>query len=148
MSKAEETFWRHTEADPNTGCWLWRGSVRRHGYGVFNAGCRTYIAHRFSYELHIGAIPPGLYVCHKCDNPRCVNPEHLWVGTAADNNADMTRKGRRAIGTRNNSKLSDDDVRAILSSDVPAPRIAREYGVERSLIHQIRARKRWKHITT
>lgn len=76
------------------GCWLWKASLRR-GYGqFFIARGLTVRAHRFSYELHIGAIPDGMMVCHRCDNPICVRPEHLFLGTAKDNARDMIEKGR------------------------------------------------------
>lgn len=90
--KPEERFWRKVEKGP--GCWLWKASLRNR-YGQFGVK-PGYIefAHRFSYELKYGAVPKGLFVCHSCDNKICVNPKHLFLGTALDNNRDCWNKGR------------------------------------------------------
>ena len=75
-------------------CWLWEGTIRSKGYGSFKIRNKVYQAHRLSYNLFIGKIPDGLDICHKCDNPTCVNPKHLFVGTASDNMQDCANKGR------------------------------------------------------
>lgn len=85
-------FWE--KVDRTSGCWLWAAGKNNQGYGVcFLDGRRTYV-HRLSWELHRGPIPSGLYVCHTCDTPLCLNPDHLFLGTQRDNMADASAKGR------------------------------------------------------
>src|SRR5688572_4014429 len=88
--------------EPNTGCWLWLAATNENGYGLLCTGSkaskRSTLAHRVSFELHKGPIPPGLHVLHKCDQPACVNPEHLFAGTDLDNMDDMAAKGRARRG--------------------------------------------------
>lgn len=89
-----ERFWRYVQK--TDGCWLWTGHVKKGGYGQFSlTHTRPVGAHRYSYELHNGAVPAGLFVMHSCDTPACVNPAHLTIGTAKDNTADMIAKGRQ-----------------------------------------------------
>src|SRR5574343_1097240 len=91
-------FTRKYVVDPDTDCWNWTASRHRDGYGWFGPGGRgrLILAHRWSYERFVGPVPQGLYVLHRCDNPGCVNPDHLFVGTQQDNVDDCIRKGRRS----------------------------------------------------
>jgi hypothetical protein len=90
----EERFWKRVQIGP--GCWLWIGSRTKKGYGSIRAPWHgpLLLAHRVSYELHFGPIPPGKYICHHCDNPPCVRPDHFFLGDESLNKLDMHRKGR------------------------------------------------------
>lgn len=142
--------------EPFSGCWLWMGVVTKDGYGqlvpLMREGPRTSIkAHRLSYELHKGRIPPGLKVLHSCDTPCCVNPAHLRVGTDKDNKLDAIRKNRHARGeTNGHSKLTTQqvlDIRAAHSSGrFNQSAAARHYGINSSVVCEIVHRKVWKHI--
>lgn len=92
-------FETYTVPEPNTGCLLWNHGA--HEYGSISIDGKAHYAHRMSYELHKGPIPHGMVVCHKCDTPGCVNPEHLFISTIAGNNRDKTAKGRHPFGVRN-----------------------------------------------
>ena len=146
------------------GCWIWTGMSVWYGYGVleFSHGNRVR-AHRLSYILKHGPIPDGLCVCHKCDTPACVNPEHLFLGTHSDNMRDMTQKGRNGAhrmpervmrGTGHpRSVLSDEDIKAIRSAyKRPAynksnsKELAAQYGINLATVNKIVANKCWRHI--
>jgi hypothetical protein len=107
------------------------------------------LAHRLAWEYAYGPIPDGLQVLHRCDNPPCINPEHLWLGTNVDNMADRQRKGRTAhtCGSRaGNAKLTEDDIPAIILMRGTQKQIAEVFGVSRSLIGAILQRKVWPHV--
>lgn len=129
------------------GCWEWTGAKRR-GYGLFACGGKSQTAHRVSYEVYHGGIPAGMVVRHTCDNPACINPGHLLIGTVAENVGDRELRGRRnvkgeQIGT---SKLTKDQVFEILASPLSNVELADKYGVHKTNIWAIRAGKSWKHL--
>lgn len=129
-----------------TGCWEWIGSRHRGGYGQVWLDGRVVQAHRLSFERHVGPIPPGMLICHRCDNPPCVNPAHLFLGTMADNAADMIAKGRwkaPAIKVVSDglAKLHEDDVPEIrrrMADGESRASIARSLGVSRRTIGRVR----------
>lgn len=143
----EEAFWQYAIPGEPGACWEWTGS-RTRGYGQFAFQSRRYKAHRVSYLLHHGPIPDGMEVCHTCDNPPCWNPEHLWVGTRAENAEDAARKGRMQ-GERNAfAKLTDDDVRNIrlLYPRFTMQQIATQLAVSPATIWLVLSGKRWSHV--
>lgn len=151
-----EAFEQRISPEPNTGCWLWVGSVSDHGYGALrpkpvNGRSPRVLAHRFSWELHRGPIAAGLCVCHRCDNRLCVNPDHLFLGTVQENNADMLAKGRHAHGERAPSaRFTDADVAEMLRRYLGGERqksIAASFGTVASVVsHAMRRRARAGHL--
>lgn len=136
-----------------SGCWEWTGPVDKKGYGKTYYRGKQERAHRVAYKIFIGNIPEGLCVLHKCDNPPCCNPEHLWTGTIAENNKDKMRKGRWGGGDHRgikhgNAKLNEHQVLEIFHSKGFHTRIAEHYGVSRKTVSRIRQGKRWTHLTS
>ncbi len=145
-------FWAKVDKRGPDECWPWTGWTNK-GYGRICAGMRgPYLySHRVSYELNVGPIPEGLGVLHRCDNPPCCNPSHFFLGTRADNNADMVAKGRnRSLGScgedSGNARLSAETVLKIRAADGSHTQIAKQFGVSRSHIVAIRKRRRWAHL--
>lgn len=136
--------------EPNSGCWLWIGrQTVTGGYSLLHYNHRCTLAHRFSWETFRGAIPAGLYVCHRCDNPACVNPDHLFLGTPAENTADRDRKNRhRAVRGEAvaGSKLTPEKVRTIRASTKPYQELSAEFGVSQRTVSLIRNRHTWAHV--
>lgn len=145
--------------EPNSGCWLWEGAADKNGYGCVKAlprHRRDRRAHRVSWAIYRGDIPSGLCVLHKCDTPACVNPDHLFLGTQSDNNADMTRKGRHrgwgngqpllAGASHPLAKLTETLIQEIRSDTRGKTIITKDHGISRSLVYRIKKRKTWKHI--
>ena len=123
-----EAFESRIIPEPNSGCWLWSGSVSHYGYGFFTMrahGFDNKIAHRVAWQLYRGPIPEGIQVLHKCDVRGCVDPGHLFLGTNADNRADMVAKGRQSKGeTHGPAKLTERQALAILRDTRPRRYIA------------------------
>lgn len=135
------------------GCWLWTGCLGNGRYGTINrfGGAYPIRAHRASWILHRGPIPADLEVCHLCDIPSCVRPDHLWIGTHPENMADCKAKGRaRSVhGERHKlAKLTDSDVMAIktLQGRVSGAEIGRRFGVSKSTACRILSGRLWTHI--
>lgn len=178
MTPIERRFWKHVDRRGPGECWPWLGFLSASGYGRLREGGRNgqmWMAHRFSYVLHFGPIPDGdgyhgLCVCHRCDNPRCVNPAHLFLGTFQDNVDDRVRKDRsaRVTGLANGAhthpekvargsshyaaKLTDEQVKAIRAVK-PAERvhetadqIAAQYGISHSHVIKLWYGYKWKHL--
>jgi hypothetical protein len=141
----EARFLKHV--NKTEGCWLWTGSISRR-YGMFRIGNKTRRVNRVAYELWKGEIPEGLHILHSCDEPRCVNPEHLRTGTNDENVKDRHERKRWADmkGVKNsNNKLSEDDVKEIrvMCGFFNRSEVARMYGVTPSTTHEIYHRKKW-----
>lgn len=150
----EERFWEKVQK--SDGCWIWTGCTSGDGYGAIKdvGGKKQISTHRLSWKLHNGSeIPQGMMICHSCDNPVCVNPSHLWLGTPDDNMKDRDRKGRHVPckGQKNGNtvltKASVIEMRLLMDKDIITDKGAAElYGISRRHACQIRHRVRWKHI--
>ena len=145
-------FWPKVDVRGPSECWPWTACTKG-GYGMIKYQKRSYFAPRVSWEIANGPIPDGTCFCHTCDNPTCVNPAHLWIGTHLDNMRDRDSKGRNYRGmqargqSHGRSKLTDQDVLAIRARiGEPIKDIAADFGVARSLISKIHLRQNWKHI--
>lgn len=142
-------FWRNVAFD--SGCWLWTNTPATAGYGRIKTNGRIQSAHRVSWMLSRGPIPVGFFVCHKCDTPLCVRPSHLFLGTPADNMADMATKGRSIRGEATyTAKLKEHEVleiRDLALTTIPHAEIASWYGVATSLISLIKTRRVWRHLS-
>lgn len=172
MKRDDEMLRRFMEkVREDAGCWIWTGAKDRKGYGKFSIGNSRMAdgkrrnsmvsAHRVSYELFIGPIPEGQgfhgsCVLHRCDNPACVNPAHLFIGSNADNVRDMDLKGRRITKTRlgsahHNAVLDEQKVAEIYQMAIhrlkPQLQIARQFGVCLSTVSHIKTGRLWSHVT-
>lgn len=151
----EVRFWRYVEKTES--CWNWVGkSKNRQGYGQIQSGGKGTphkLAHRLSYEIHKGAIPDGLVVMHSCDNPSCVNPDHLSVGTHSQNTKDAFARGlatsvppHKFGESHGAAKLKESDVYEIRASKESSTILVARYGVSKSAINRIRQRVTWSHL--
>lgn len=132
------------------GCWYWLGLMHRDGYGLISTNHITYTAHRVSYMIHKGEIPKDMHICHSCDNPACVNPDHLWAGTNYDNILDRVKKGRSLLGSKHRSaKITEDDARNIkglMSIGLMPTLISRCRKISFTTVRDIRRGITWKHV--
>lgn len=137
----EERFWRHVKVGTPDECWYWTGYPDKDGYGALRITSygSPIRAHRFSYEIHFGAIPEGLLVRHRCNNPPCVNPMHLVVGTVIDNARDAMDAGRVRVGESHpNAKFSSAVVSAVRETTGTYPEIGARFGISVSQVGNIR----------
>lgn len=163
-----ERFW--SRVDKTDDCWNWTGPKTADGYGRLYREGKTIRAHRLSYEMHHGPVPSGLIVCHRCDNPSCVNPDHLFVGTGAENIADCEAKGRRNVPARSGdfhwtkrrpdrvakgqvfsrSEITDELVRRLRAryaeGGITQRELAAQHGISHKNLSLILAGKTWKHV--
>lgn len=157
MATVEERFWSKIDRSNPDGCWIWTAAVwkQRGGYGKFQAGSsrsgnRAVRAHRFAWELTHGPIPDGLQVCHRCDNPPCCNPSHLFLGAPVVNSRDMVAKGRSNRGeARPQAKLTETavlEIRRRLADGDSCYRLAKEFGVGWSTVKHVARDSTWKHV--
>jgi hypothetical protein len=148
MSEPNGRFWSKVEKSGD--CWKWRANTRK-GYGSIKVNRKELYAHRHSWEIHNGAIPPGLSVLHKCDNPLCVRPDHLFIGTQKDNMSDCSNKGRsgRTLGEQNVfAVLKENEVLEIrkLAGVIPQCEIAKRFNVKDAAVSKIILRRTWRHL--
>lgn len=143
-------FWsKVARLEPND-CWEWQGKIQRDGYGKFSVGKKSVVSHRFSYTLSNGHIPSGLLVCHSCDNRKCVNPSHLWLGTMSDNMQDASRKGRMDYSGERNSQatITLDDARVIKRRRLSGEQlkdVAKDFGISIQQVNAIAKGRSWKN---
>lgn len=150
----EERFWEKVDRRGPDECWEWQAGTDKDGYGRIrlgnDRGQKTVRAHRLSFEMHNGETPPDdMVVCHTCDNPPCVNPAHLWLGTNLDNILDMESKGRRPVGeATGKATLNPDLVRKIrhLYPGSTMEQIARELGVGKQAVYHCLNGRTWRHV--
>jgi HNH endonuclease len=138
------------QTDPVTGCQNWTGCKTNRGYGQIWTDNKNQSVHRVAYKLWVGPIPAGLHVLHKCDNPACFNPDHLFTGSRQDNMTDMVNKRRQSIGlSRPLAKLTEETAREIISllnSNRTSRDVARQFGVSHTTILDIWNGKIWRHL--
>ena len=148
-----ERFSEKWELNKDNGCWEWQHATSSKGYGQIKIPKqrKQIPAHRLSYLIHYGEIPDGMLVCHKCDNPKCVRPSHLFLGSYADNSQDMAKKDRHLFGEKHpHNKLTEIHVRRIHSlfhdDGVSQGKIAQIYGIGQSTVWKILHGYRWEKV--
>lgn len=151
MTDVKIRFWHHVNITNE--CWLWIGCINNKGYGkIFIDKVRTIYAHRLSYIIHHGSIKQKMFVCHTCDNPACVNPDHLYLGNNTDNMQDCSRKNRTTFGTKSaNAKLTEKDVIYIKKNytpyKIPMSFFANKFKVNEETVRNIIIGRTWRRVT-
>lgn len=145
-----ERFWAKVDRTPT--CWLWTASTKGTGYGAIRIGSLVRFAHRLAWEMRYGAIPDGMQVLHRCDNTRCVRPDHLYLGTVRENMRDReaaghTRYGRLAGTDHPNAKLTAEQIQAIRASSEGPTILATRYQVSKATIWNVRTRRHYQHLS-
>lgn len=142
-----DRFWNKVDrSNGSESCWTWTAALGSTGYGAFAPhGTKTYKAHRIAWILQFGSIPNGMFVCHRCDNRRCCNPLHFFLGTNADNQRDSAMKGRRRGEKANNVKLTESIVAEIRSASGVQREIGARFGIAQTHVSRIKAGLRWGH---
>lgn len=149
-------FWERVDKKNVNDCWIWKAGKDIVGYGNFQLDDKSVVkAHRYSFLITNGYLDNNKFICHSCDNPSCVNPKHLWEGTAADNNADCRNKNRAVPppdqkGENHSQHILTEhqvlDIRKKFENGIKQAELMRMYGISRNAIHKICQRKTWKHI--
>lgn len=153
MKTLADRFWTKVSKRGVDECWEWMAFKDAQGYGKISVNSSPRLAHRVSYEIHHGPIPDGMFACHRCDNPGCVNPGHIFIGQPIDNIKDMHDKGRAVYPPINAGKdhgmckLKPADVLAIRSArGIPQRTLAKQYGIGQSQVQRIRSGEGWPHL--
>lgn len=152
MTPVAERIERLSIPEPNSGCSLWMGATNEHGYGYLTIAGKQVKAHRASWSVANGDIPPAMCVLHRCDNPACVNPDHLFLGTQAENVRDMLSKRRwkapyRRRGAESHlCKLTEDQVRFIFASSKSSRELAVRFGIGQEHVNSIKGKRVWRHL--
>ena len=148
-----ELFWAKVAKKSDAECWEWLAYRNKNGYGRMHVKNKMYLTHRVAWFIHNGEIPDGLLVCHACDNPGCVNPLHMFLGTKKDNanDRDIKCRGVNLVGERHGShKLTEKEVIEIREKYIPhvytLRQLAKEYGVDFTAIHDVVTYFTWKHL--
>ncbi len=144
-------FWKFVNKKGNDECWEWAGRYCTRGYGVLSIKSADRLAHRISYRIAYGHLPTEMLVCHRCDNPKCVRPDHLFLGTSLDNVRDAINKGRACLLGEESaaSKIKTSDVlkiRQMAKDGIPCAVIAKSFPINDSQVLNIFHRRSWPHI--